>query len=50
LVRGTIKNRPADRPNPPEKPPEPKPAEPFEECGPGGGYSGAGVDDEAKDD
>jgi len=27
-----------------------RPAEPFEECGPSGGYGGAGTDDEAKDD
>ncbi|PWT90219.1 MAG: hypothetical protein C5B56_05835 [Proteobacteria bacterium] len=26
-----------------------RPAEPFEECGPSGGYGGAGTDDEAKD-
>jgi hypothetical protein len=28
----------------------PRPAEPFEECGPSGGYGGAGTDDEAKDE
>ena len=27
----------------------PRPPEPFEECGPTGGYGGAGTDDEAKD-
>ena len=27
-----------------------RPAEPFEECGPSGGYGGAGTDDEAKED
>lgn len=28
----------------------PRPAEPFEECGPSGGYGGAGTDDEAKNE
>ena len=28
----------------------PRQAEPFEECGPSGGYGGAGTDDEAKDE
>jgi hypothetical protein len=27
----------------------PRPVEPFEECGPSGGYGGAGTDEEAKD-
>ena len=27
-----------------------RPVEPFEECGPSGGYGGAGTDEEAKDD
>jgi hypothetical protein len=28
----------------------PRPVEPFEECGPSGGYGGAGTDEDAKDD
>jgi hypothetical protein len=28
----------------------PRAAEPFEECGPTGGYGGAGTDDDAKDE
>ena len=28
----------------------PRAPEPFEECGPTGGYGGAGMDDEAKND
>jgi len=28
----------------------PRPAEPFEECGPTGGYGGAGTEDGGKDD
>jgi hypothetical protein len=28
----------------------PRPAEPFEECGPSGGYGGAGTDEKAEDD
>jgi hypothetical protein len=28
----------------------PRPAEPFEECGPSGGYGGTGTEDAAKDD
>jgi len=28
----------------------PRPAEPFEECGPSGGYGGAGEEDERKDE
>jgi hypothetical protein len=28
----------------------PRPAEPFEECGPSGGYGGAGTEDETKDE
>jgi hypothetical protein len=35
------RHRATDRPRPPE---------PFEECGPSGGYGGAGTEDEAKDD
>lgn len=35
-----LERSPADRPRPPE---------PFEECGPTGGYGGAGTDDETKD-
>ena len=27
-----------------------RPPEPFEECGPSGGYGGAGTEDEAKDE
>jgi len=27
----------------------PRPVEPFEECGPSGGYGGAGTEDAAKD-
>jgi hypothetical protein len=27
----------------------PRPIEPFEECGPSGGYGGAGTDEEAED-
>jgi hypothetical protein len=32
------------------RPRRPSPPEPFEECGPTGGYGGAGLDDEAKRD
>jgi hypothetical protein len=28
----------------------PRPVEPFEECGPSGGYGGAGTDDESKEE
>jgi hypothetical protein len=28
----------------------PRPVEPFEECGPSGGYGGAGAEDEAKNE
>jgi hypothetical protein len=37
-----------DKTPPPDrlKPSELKPSEPFEECGPAGGYGGAGVDDD----
>ena len=31
-------------------PDRPRPPEPFEECGPTGGYGGSGMADEAKDD
>jgi hypothetical protein len=39
-VKKRTDNPPRDRPRPPE---------PFEECGPTGGYGGAGMDDEKKE-
>jgi hypothetical protein len=47
-AHGAKDGGPNERPGP-SSANRPCPPEPFEECGPTGGYGGAGTDDEAKE-